>query len=151
MTLDDIIDALRSTPVVLRRLVTGLDDAALRAGHGEERWSIKEVVLHLRDAEEVTLERCTRLAREDGPVLPGYDQEAYARDRGYQDADASAGLRGFEDLRGKLLILFQSVSAADLERTGTHEEWGAVTLGGLVERMIAHDLIHLAQIAGAAP
>jgi hypothetical protein len=83
--------------------------------------------------------------------LPGFDQEAYARERDYQEADVAAALEDFENVRGQVVSLFQSLSAADLERRGTHSDFGAVSLGALVERMIAHDLVHLAQIAGALP
>ncbi len=149
MTLDDILEALIGAPPVLARLVRGLSDEDLRAGHDADNWSIKEVLVHLRDAEQVALERFTRMAREDHPYLPAYDQEAYARDRRYQDADAHAALNEFRDLRHRTVELFRGLKEADLDRTGRHEETGRITLRGHVEHIIAHDLNHLGQIARA--
>jgi uncharacterized damage-inducible protein DinB len=149
MTYDDIVQSLAATPAVLAQLVRGLSEEALRAGHGEENWSVKEVVVHLRDAEEVALERFTRMAREEMPFLPAYDQAAYARDRGYQQQDAAAALAGFAELRGCTVDLFRSLTAGDLHRPGVHEETGAITLGLHVEHVISHDLVHLGQIARA--
>ncbi|MFN8559519.1 MAG: DinB family protein [Dehalococcoidia bacterium] len=147
MTLDDIVAALEATPPVLARLVHGLSDEALRAGHGDDRWAIKEVIWHLRDADEVSLERFSRMAGEEAPFLPAYDQEAYARDRRYLDADAAAGLTAFAAIRGRTVSLFRGLSPADLARPGRHEETGPITIGGLAEHVISHDLVHLAQIA----
>ena len=149
MTLDDIVEALSGTPVVLERLVGELPEETLRAGHGPDNWSIKEVVVHLRDAEEVALERFTRTLREDTPFLPAYDQEAYARDRRYLEADTAAALAGFAQLRARTVQLFRGIGPSDLDRAATHEEQGRVTLGGQVEHIIAHDLAHMAQIARA--
>lgn len=149
MTLDDIVAALEGTPAVLARLVRGLSEVTLRAGHDAGTWSIKEVVLHLRDTEAVMLSRFERTAQEDQPFLPAYDQEAYARDRRYQDAAVAPALHEFGQLRGKVVALFRGLGPADLERTATHEERGRVTLGAQVEHIVAHDLVHLSQIARA--
>lgn len=149
MNLPDIIDALESCPPVLQRLVSGLTDEQMRAGHDADNWSIKEVLLHMRDTEEVMLERYTRLATEENPFLPAYDQEAFARDRAYQDADATQALTGFTALRRRSLDLFRRLDEPDLQRPGVHEERGAVTLQETVEHIVSHDLSHLAQIASA--
>ena len=149
MTHDDIIAALDSTPPVLQRLVQGLSDEQLRAGHDAGTWSINEVVVHLRDADEKSLERFEKMAREDRPFLAAYDQESLARERDYQHADAAAALADFTAIRGRMLALFRSLSPADLGRPGMHEETGAITIGSLAEHIISHDLNHLAQIARA--
>lgn len=149
MNLDDIVAALDGTPVVLDRLVRGLPDETLCAGHDAGTWSIKEVVLHLRDTDEVFLGRFEKMAREDSPFLPGFDQEAYARERNYQAADAAAALTDFAGSRRRMVELFRGLTPADLGRPGTHEEYGPVTIGGMVEHLIAHDISHLAQIARA--
>ena len=39
-----------------------------------------------------------------------------------------------------------AVTPADLERTGTHPEFGAVTLGQLLSTWVVHDLLHFAQV-----
>ena len=149
MTLDDILEALQATPVVLARLVQGLPEETLRAGHGPQRWSIKEVVAHLRDADEVSLERFERMAREERPFLPAYDQEAYARERDYQNSDTARALAEFTAIRGRMVALFRGFSPADLDRPGTHEETGPITIGTLADHVVAHDLVHLGQIARA--
>jgi uncharacterized damage-inducible protein DinB len=145
MDRDDLLQALAATPVVLARLTRGMSDEDLRAGHGREQWSVKELVFHLRDVDEVFLQRFQRMADEHDPFLPAFDQEAFARDRDYQAGDAAQALADFTSFRGRMVDL---LAGADLARPGRHEETGRITIGSAAEHLVSHDLQHLAQIAG---
>jgi uncharacterized damage-inducible protein DinB len=144
MDRDDLVQALAATPVVLARLTDGMSEQHLRAGHGPAQWSVKELVFHLRDVDEVFLGRFQRMAAEQDPFLPAFDQEAYARDRNYQDGNAAQALADFAMFRGRMVELLRTV---DLSRGGRHEETGHITIGGAAEHLVSHDLQHLRQIA----
>jgi hypothetical protein len=141
---DDLLQGLAATPVVLARLTEGMNDDQLRAGHGPEQWSIKELIFHLRDVDEVFLGRFQLMADEHNPFLPAFDQEAFARDRNYQDGNAAQALADFTTFRGRMVGLLIEV---DLDRPGRHEETGRITIAGAAEHLISHDLQHLKQIA----
>jgi DinB superfamily len=53
----EIVKTLRATPVVLRTLVAGVDEAQLRRRPAPGEWAIIEVVGHLADTEERALAR----------------------------------------------------------------------------------------------
>jgi hypothetical protein len=72
----EIVKTLRATPVVLRALVEGIDDARLRRPPAPGEWAIIEVVAHLADTEERALGRVRRMLAEDTPRLEPFDQEA---------------------------------------------------------------------------
>jgi uncharacterized damage-inducible protein DinB len=145
MDRDDLVNGLASTPAVLRTLVRGMSEEELRAGHGADAWSVKEIVFHLRDVDEVFLERFQRIVDEANPDLPSFDQEAYARERGYNEGNAEQALADFVTFRARMVEL---LTEADLDRAGRHEEWGRMTIAWGGEHLISHDLQHLAQIAG---
>jgi hypothetical protein len=65
----EIIKTVRATPVVLRALVHGVDDAGLRRRLAAGEWAIIEVVGHLADTEERALGRVRRMLAEDDPQL----------------------------------------------------------------------------------
>lgn len=144
MDRDDLLQALAATPVVLARLTRGLSEEELRAGHGPAQWSVNELVFHLRDVDEVFLGRFQRMAGEEDPFLPAFDQEAFARDRNYQAGDAAQALADFTSFRGRMVGLLAEV---DLARPGRHEETGRITIAGAAEHLVSHDVQHLAQIA----
>ncbi len=47
-----------------------------------------EVVCHLRDAEEISIQRMQAMRDRENPPITGYDQEALARDRHYQNQES---------------------------------------------------------------
>jgi hypothetical protein len=52
-------------------MLTPLDDERALHRYAEGKWSIKEVVGHLADAERVFSYRAMRFGRADGTALPG--------------------------------------------------------------------------------
>jgi uncharacterized damage-inducible protein DinB len=61
----------------LERLLTPLDDTAARARYAPGKWSVKEVLGHLIDAERIFSYRLLRIGRGDVTPLPGFDQNPY--------------------------------------------------------------------------
>ena len=95
----EIIKTLRATPVVLRALVEGIDDAQLCRRPGPREWAIIEVVGHLADTEERALTRVQLMLAEQDPELEPFDQEALAEERHYLDLDLEQELARLERLR----------------------------------------------------
>jgi uncharacterized damage-inducible protein DinB len=144
---DDLVEMLRTTPVVLRALLGAVDDERARMAPGEGEWSIIEVAAHLADAEEKAADRIARMTGEDEPVIEGYDQVELAERRGYRQMDLSEVLQRFEQLRAERIALLEPVDAAGWQRTGRHTQEGVITLTQLTRHMCRHDATHLAQIA----
>lgn len=144
----DLLDAMRATPAVLEGLLRGVTQAqAQTARGGDEGWSVVEVVCHLRDAEERGLERTLAMRDEDNPFLAGYDQEQWARERGYARDELHAALLAFSRLRARHVDVLAALTEPEWERTGRHEEQGTITISGHVLHLVSHDAVHAAQIA----
>jgi hypothetical protein len=146
-TPQDLLGGYRATPKVLDALLQGVtQEQAKRARGGDEGWSVVEVVCHLRDAEERALERCQAMRDQVNPSLPGYDQEAWARERNYAAADLQQALKSFITFRERHVAALEALAPAAWERTGQHSEMGTVTILGHTAHMVGHDLVHMAQI-----
>ncbi len=144
----DLIDALQAAPACLEGLLRGVTQDRARASRGgDEGWSVVEVVCHLRDAEERTIERMRAMRDQDDPFLAGYDQEQWARDRNYRQADLHEALRTFIRLRAEYTADLAALDASGWARTGCHAEQGTITIAGLTIHIVAHDTIHCAQLA----
>ncbi len=72
-----LFETLDSQPEVLRDLVGTIDDdrAALPSAPG--KWSLKDLLNHISDAERVFAVRLLWFAREPGSSLPSFDQDAW--------------------------------------------------------------------------
>jgi hypothetical protein len=96
-----------------------------QAGHryAEGKWSVREIVGHLSDAERILSYRLLCIARGDQTPLPGFDEEAYG-------AQSNADRRTLGDLveelavvRQSTLVLARSLDESFLTRRGTVRNW----------------------------
>jgi hypothetical protein len=144
----DLLDAFRAAPAIYTALLSGVSQEQARAARGgDENWSVVEVVCHLRDAEERGLERMRAMRDHEQPLLPGYDQEAWARERNYAADDLQAALAAFLRFREQHIAELAALAPADWERTGQHAEQGRITISAHTLHLVSHDTIHAAQIA----
>jgi hypothetical protein len=123
-----------------------LDDSVLRRPEAPGKWSVIEVVQHLADSELVFGFRMRMVLSEDRPPLQGYDQDRWAGEFGYKDAQLDVALWQLRGLRTPNLRLARSLSPRQLEREGMHSERGPESVGHLLKLMAAHDLVHRRQI-----
>jgi hypothetical protein len=144
----DLIDALRATPDNLDGVLRGVTQERAQALRGgDEGWSVVEVVCHLRDGEERTIERVRAMRDQVDPLLAGYDQEQWARERNYAQADLREAQAAFIRLRSELIGDLVALDAPAWKRAGQHEEQGTITIANLAIHIVAHDAIHCAQLA----
>jgi hypothetical protein len=144
----DLLGALTATPETLAGLLSGVSEAQARAAKGGgEDWSVIEVVCHLRDAEEVSLQRTIAMRDQDTPTIIGYDQEAYAHERDYRRADLRAALVAFIAFRGQHVAMLAALRPEQWERVGQHNEFGRISIFDMIVHKVGHDAIHCAQIA----
>ncbi len=113
------------------------DEDALRR-YEPGKWSVKEVLGHMADAERVFAYRLLRIARGDDTPLPGFDQDVFVRGADYDRRPLPYLLADFEAARASTISLLEGLEREPLERRG-------VTNG---EPVIARALVFI--IAGHA-
>jgi hypothetical protein len=145
---DRIIWNLRSLPNELDDLLSDLDEETLRWRPIPNKWSIKEIMCHLRDVErEAYLARYQRMLNEENPSLPDFDQDRAAYERDYINQDANAALAEFRQLRAETVRTLEAAPLDAWSRRGTHETAGPMTIEQLVHRQIkGNDINHLNQM-----
>lgn len=145
---DRIIWNLRSLPNELDDLLNGVDEETLRWRPIPNKWSLKEIMCHLRDMErEAYLWRYQKILTEENPSLPNVDQDRLAVERDYVNQDAQAALAEFKKLREETIRTLDGVPVEAWLRSGSHETDGPMTIEQLVLRQIkGNDLNHLVQM-----
>lgn len=118
----------------------------LRQPERSGKWSALEVLCHLVDTEVVYRYRMRRIVAQPGSAIEGYDQDAWARELGYADADPVAELALLATLRAANLSWLRSLDNEALDRSGEHSERGTESVRTLVSLLAAHDLVHRAQL-----
>ena len=82
------------------------------------KWTIKDVVQHIIDNERIQAYRALRFARNDASVLPGYDEEPYAKEARAERRSLEELLEEFEVTRRSNILLFRSFTEEMLLRKG---------------------------------
>ena len=76
----DVRDAVRefeSQRDGMLRILSPLSDTRIAFRYAPGKWSVREVVGHLSDAERILSYRLLRIARGDQTPLPGFDEDPY--------------------------------------------------------------------------
>lgn len=148
MNLDEATSILARTPAVLDALLSHLPADWVHRNDGPRTWSAYDIVGHLVEGENANwLPRArTILEHGTGRTFEPFDREAMLTRRREPMVALLARFR-----TARLASLDQlsalGISPADLDRTGSHPEFGTVTLGQLLATWVAHDLTHLGQVA----
>jgi uncharacterized damage-inducible protein DinB len=140
---------LERTADELATAVRGHGDATLSRRPDARNWAAKEVVCHLRDAEETFLLRFETILASDNPRLSAPDPDRVAEERQYLRNDATEALAAFRRRRAETLAFFSQRAPADWERGGTHPVRGKITLDDFLTLMAWHDDNHLDQLRRA--
>lgn len=143
---DRLLWNLRSLPNEMADLIADLDDESLRWRPIPNKWSVKEVLCHIRDLEEVHLARYRLMLSEHDPLLPSVDQERLAIERDYINADTRTALTEFRSRRDAVVKLLEAMPLESWSRGGIHKLAGPLTMDQMVVRQKDHDLKHLIQM-----
>ncbi len=113
-----LLDFLSTQPRNYRQLLSDLsdDDAAAPAAPG--KWSVKQILGHLCDAERVMSYRAMRFARGDEKELQGFEQDDYVREAGPNSRSLQELLNELEAVRKSTLALFSSLPPGSEGRSG---------------------------------
>jgi len=87
--------------------------------YAEGKWTIKDILQHLIDAERIFTYRALRFARKDTTDLPGFDENDYVDATNANARNIMSLLTELSAVRHSTLLLFKSFSDEDLMRRGT--------------------------------
>jgi hypothetical protein len=144
----DDLEVLRGTPARLKAALKGVPRKLALWTPAPGKWSIHEIVCHMRDMErDAYLARFRRILAEPNPTLADVDGDVYALERDYRSSKLPEVLRDWRRLRKEVLALLKTVKGEAWERIGTHETAGPLSMAGFVHRLArGNDDTHLAQI-----
>ncbi|WP_281887272.1 DinB family protein [Paenibacillus sp. YYML68] len=130
----------------LLQALDGVSEELLMYKPAPDKWSIKEVVIHVCDAEVVAVDRMKRVISEPNQLFFKFDPDAWAVKLRYQELDMQPYLTLLQSLRSMMTAVLEGLSEEDWARTGVHNIAGKVTLKDLVTMFANHIDVHVRQI-----
>lgn len=147
--LEHATNILNRTPTVLQDLLQGLPKAWVENNEGENTWSPFDVVGHLIYGEQVNWMPRAKMILEFGMDKPFTPFDRFAQFEASKGKTMPELLEKFGMLRQENILTLKEMqlTAQDLEKTGSHPEFGSITLSQLLATWVAHDLDHIVQIS----
>jgi hypothetical protein len=142
-----ILEHLRDNFLTVRTLIYGLPAPRLLHRYAPDKWSIKDILVHLIDDERIYAYRALCFARGEPQGLVGFDQDAYAGSAGADARSLDGIFEEYEAVRRSTIALYNNLPEASLDRRGhgTGSFEGA-TVRALVYHIAGHELHHLGVI-----
>lgn len=114
----DIVAVLAEQLQLALSLLRGIDEGTAEFRYAPEKWSIKELLGHVIDAERVFAYRALTFARNDSTALPGFDENKWAQYANYFRMSWSDIVEEFEVVRRATILLFRQMDAEAWTRKG---------------------------------
>lgn len=109
-------EVIRALPGKMHQAVAGLTEAQLDTPYRSGGWTIRQVVHHVPDSHMNSIMRFKWAMTEDSPIIKPYNETAFALLADYK-MPVETSLHLLAAIHAHLVVLFESFTQADLERT----------------------------------
>ena len=143
------ISILERTPAILHAYLDGLSTDWTHQNEGGDTWSAYDVVGHFIHGEITDWIPRTKIILANNSDKRFVEFDRFAQFENSKGKTLAELLEEFENLRNENIRQLKSLAISDhqLDLTGTHPEFGAVSLRQLLSAWVVHDLGHIAQIS----
>ena len=114
----NLLDNLADTSTESLSLLKNLPPEKLLFSYAKGKWTIKEIIQHLIDAERIMAYRALRFARKDMTELPGFDENDYVINSNGNQRIIGELLEEMKLLRKTTILLFKNFTETDLLSIG---------------------------------
>ena len=139
---EDIGTAQEKNTRQFRKFLKKIPSKKIDYAYAAGKWTIREVLQHVIDAERVFAYRALRFSRLDPTPLAGFDENTWAIHSGAATRHWEDLLEEFKSLRSSTEYLFASFTDDQLKFTGqaNGRPLNAFTLGFLIPGHVAHHM-----------
>lgn len=130
----DMLTALRISGFRTMEMVHSIPEAKCDYRYADGKWSIRELLCHMQDAERIFAYRALRFARNDKTPLAGFEENQYAPQANATGRNLKKIADEMQHLRSSTIDLFESFTEEMLVRRGTanNNELNVMALGFII-------------------
>ena len=137
----DIVATLASQIIETVDFLRAIPAEKTTAGYEAGKWSVRDIVLHVADAERVFAYRALRIGRGDTTPLASFDEKPYAVTAGANARSMDALLTELLAVREATLELFAGLPPEAWDRMGTASD-NPVSVRALAWIIAGHEVHH---------
>ena len=137
----DVLGVLESQRLQVLQLFAGRSERDGNFRYASDKWTIKEVLGHVTDAERIFAYRALRIARGDQTPLASFEQDDYVKNGGFASRTLADLVEEFGAVRGASVALFRSFDNAAWSKRGVASQ-KEVTVRALGFITAGHQIHH---------
>lgn len=137
----DAVAALEDQPRETLALLSPLSEEQGNYRYALDKWSIKDMLGHVIDAERVFAYRALRFARNDQTPLASFEQDDYVRSGDFGDRRLADLIEEFVAVRRATVWLFRTLSREAWMRRGIASD-NPVSVRAIAYIIAGHELHH---------
>jgi uncharacterized damage-inducible protein DinB len=126
----------------MEKLILSLPAEKLLHRYAADKWTIKEVLVHIIDDERIYAYRALCFARNEGTKLPGFDQDDYITFSNANERSLENILQEYDAVRKATIALYDGFDEAALLRSGIANN-NRATVRALGYHIVGHELHHM--------
>jgi len=116
---EDLLKGLEKGLAQMVSFMESIPVDKLEYRYAEGKWTIKDILLHIIDAERIFSYRALRIGRGDKTPLAGFEENDYVPNSRANDRSLESLLTEFQFVRNSTLCLFKNFSGEQLAYMGT--------------------------------
>ena len=141
-TEEDPIKSIKKNTRLFKKFLEKIPKKKIDFAYAEGKWTIRQLLQHIIDAERVFAYRALTFSRKDGNALPGFDENSWAEHAETSRRDWDDLVQEFKSLRKANELMFESFSDGQLLATGTASgnPVNALGLGFIISGHVTHHM-----------
>lgn len=137
----DIVDELQAQFSDTIAMLRAIPESRAAFRYAEGKWSMKELMGHVSDAERLFVYRALCIARADTQSLPGFEEDDYVREAVFDTRSFSSIVAEFETVRAATISFFRNLPDDAWKRQGTANGSG-VSVRAIAYILAGHERHH---------
>ncbi|HET9802178.1 MAG TPA: DinB family protein [Candidatus Acidoferrum sp.] len=138
---DDVLGALEAQRVQMAQLLAGRSERDGNFRYAQDKWTVKEVIGHVSDAERIFSYRLLRIGRGDATPLASFEQDNYIATGAFGERTLADMAAELATVRAATLTLAQSLPSDAWSRLGTASN-NPVSARALAYIIVGHEAHH---------
>lgn len=139
---EDVLSAIELQSSETQKALASVDETRAAYRYAADKWSVKEVFGHMIDTERIMGYRAICIARGETESLPGFDEQTYARNAGYDAWRIGDLAEAYAVTRRSNIVALRNLPADAWDRRGVANN-NPVTVRALAYILLGHERHHL--------
>lgn len=139
-----VLQHMKDNFIAIKKCIYGLPEEKLYFRYAEDKWSIKEILVHIVDDERIFAYRALRYARFDKTELHGFEQDDYTFYSDANERSLESIFDEYEAVRNSTIAMFNGFPEEAFMRSGAAV--GNInnrTVRALAYHIAGHELRHI--------